>query len=96
MKSAKRRPPEIEAFLANLDEVFQKTREKTVPVYPYNRQTNTIVLPAEIEKTLRNLVLTGNKIEAVKRVTQLTGAGLRVSKDYVDGLVADDKLKQRR
>jgi len=32
------------------------------------------------------LVLTGQGVEAVKRVTELTGAGLRVSKDYVDSL----------
>ena len=94
MKSAKH-SPEIQAFLANLDEVFQKTRKKTVALYPYNQQTNTIVLPPEIEKTLRQLVLTGDGIEAVKRVTQLTGAGLRVSKDYVDNLALDNKRKPR-
>ena len=77
MKSAKR-PPEIDTFLTSLDEAFQKTRKKTVPIYPYNKQTNTITLPPDIEKTLRDLILTGNKIEAVKRVTELTGAGLRV------------------
>ena len=96
MKSAKHHLPEIEAFLAKLDEIFQKTRKKIVPLYPYNKQTNTIVLPPDVEKTLRQLVLTGNGIEGVKHVTQLTGAGLRVSKDYVDGLAADDKRKQRR
>jgi ribosomal protein L7/L12 len=94
MKSAKR-PPEIDAFLTSLDEAFQKTRKKTVPLYPYNKQTNTIVLPLEIEQTLRDLVLTGKKIEAVKRVTQLTGAGLRVSKDYVDNLALDHKRTSR-
>ncbi|MGQ0603159.1 MAG: ribosomal protein L7/L12 [Anaerolineales bacterium] len=33
-----------------------------------------------------HLVIDGNKIEAVKRVTELTGAGLRQAKDYVDHL----------
>ncbi len=95
MKSAKRRPPEVEAFLAGLEEAFERTREKTVALYPYNKQTNTIVLPPDVEKTLRYLVLTGNKIEAVKRDTQLTGAGLRLSKDYVDNLAAGNKRKSK-
>jgi ribosomal protein L7/L12 len=43
-------------------------------------------LPADIKKEISRLVSTGDKVEAVKRVTRLTGAGLRVSKDYVDGL----------
>jgi ribosomal protein L7/L12 len=94
MKSAKR-PPEIDAFLTNLDEVFQKTRKKTVPLYPYNKQTNTITLPPEIDKDLRSLIFMGNKIEAVKRVTELTGAGLRVSKDYVDNLALDNRRTAR-
>ena len=46
-----------------------------------------IRLPPDIEDELRVLVQMGKKVEAVKRVTELTGAGLRVSKDYVDGLV---------
>jgi ribosomal protein L7/L12 len=40
-----------------------------------------------VEDHLRELVRTGQKIEAVKQVTRLTGASLRVAKDYVDGLV---------
>jgi ribosomal protein L7/L12 len=43
-------------------------------------------LPAQIERELRRLVSTGNKVEAMQRVISLTGAGLRVSKDYVDTL----------
>ena len=44
-------------------------------------------MPYNIQEEMRCLVLAGKKAEAVKRVTELTGAGLRVSKDYVDGLV---------
>ena len=58
MKSAKR-PPEIDAFLTNLDEIFQKTRKKTVALYPYNKQTNTIMLPPEIENDLAQTGLNG-------------------------------------
>jgi len=95
MKSAKRYSPEVDAFLKSLEDAFERTRKKTVPLYPYNKQTNTITLPPEIENTLRKLVLTGDKIEAVKRVTELTGAGLRVSKDYVDDLEAGNKRKSK-
>ena len=56
------------------------------PPYPYNMETGGICLPKKIEGELRELVIAGNKVEAVKRVIRLTGAGLRVSKDYVDSL----------
>jgi ribosomal protein L7/L12 len=59
-----------------------------MPPYPYDKKTDTITLPAEIEQDLRRLVSTGKQIEAVKRVIHLTGAGLKVSKDYVDRLAA--------
>jgi ribosomal protein L7/L12 len=95
MKSAKRYSPEVDAFLKSLEDSFERTRKKTVALYPYNKQTNTIILPPEIEKTLRQLVLTGDKVEAVKRVIELTGAGLRVSKDYVDSLEASSKRKPK-
>ncbi len=52
----------------------------------YNKTTNTITLPAQIDKELHGLVAVDKHVEAVKRVTRLTGAGLRVSKDYVDQL----------
>jgi ribosomal protein L7/L12 len=35
---------------------------------------------------LKFILLTGNKVAAVKRVAELTGAGLRLSKDFVDEL----------
>jgi ribosomal protein L7/L12 len=60
--------------------------KKAVYPFPYHAKTNTISLPAQIERELRGLVSTGNNVEAMKRVISLTGAGLRVSKDYVDKL----------
>jgi len=83
MRKKRRIEPPI---LQRLEEEFERVRDKTPPPFPYDPQTNTITLPYEIESELRHLVMTGRKVEAVKRVTQLTGAGLRVSKDYVDGL----------
>ena len=71
-----------------LERAFSLARPKIVPLYPYDPQSKTIRMPREIERELRRLVAAGNKVEAVKRVTRLTGAGLRVSKDYVDDLAA--------
>ena len=59
--------------------------EKSAPPYPYNEKLG-IQLPPEIEQEIRNLVSGGRKVEAVQRVFQLTRAGLKNAKDYVDGL----------
>ena len=83
MPRPKRSEPPI---LAMLEKAFAKYRKKVKPLFPYDTQTDVIRLPHDIKEELRRLVLTGKKVEAVKRVTELTGAGLRVSKDYVDSL----------
>jgi len=83
MPRPKRSEPPI---LAMLEKAFAKYRKKVKPRFPYDAQTDVIRLPHDIKEELRRLVLTGKKVEAVKRVTALTGAGLRVSKDYVDSL----------
>ena len=38
---------------------------------------------------IRRLITGGNTIAALKRVRELTGAGLKVSKDYVDRLAQE-------
>jgi len=78
--------PVLQALLVVLEKVFALLRKKAVYPFPYNENTHTISLPAQIERELRGLISTGNKAEAMKRVISLTGAGLRVSKDYVDQL----------
>jgi hypothetical protein len=74
----------MKLFLWLLDKIFQLIRKKPNPSYPYDKKTRQIKLPPHIEKEIRKLVRAGDKIQAVKKVTQLTGAGLRISKDYVD------------
>jgi ribosomal protein L7/L12 len=81
----------LKAFLMILDKMFLLVRKKFVPLYPYDKRTKAITLPKELERQLRRLVAEGNKVEAVRQVTRLTGAGLRVSKDYVDSLVRKDR-----
>lgn len=78
--------PVLQAILVVLEKIFARLRKKAVYPFPYNDSTHTISLPAQIERELRGLVSTGNKVKAMKRVISLTGAGLRVSKDYVDQL----------
>ena len=84
MPRPKRAEPPI---LAMLEEAFAKFRKKVKPPFPYDAKTQVIRLPHTIEAELRHLILTGKKVEAFRLVTELTGAGLRVSKDYVDSLV---------
>ena len=76
-------PPILKA----LNELYEKHRKKVKPLYPYDEKTNTIHLPDDIVVDLKFLILAGNKIEALKRVAELTGAGLRVLKDYLDNLM---------
>lgn len=79
--------PTVRGFLRTLEKAHEMTRDRSSPPpYPYDESTGRITLPPEIREELRRLVSEGNKIEAVKRVTKLTGAGLRASKDYVDDL----------
>jgi len=61
--------------------------KKTIPPYPYDKRANTITLPSDIDHELFHLAAGGDRVEAIKRVMELTGAGLKVSKDYVDALL---------
>ena len=83
MPCPKRAEPPI---LAMLEDAFAKFRKKVKPPFPYDAKTEVIDLPHNIIEELRFSVLTGKQVEAVKRVAELTGAGLRLSKDYVDRL----------
>jgi ribosomal protein L7/L12 len=80
--SKKSEPP----ILKTLAELNQQERPKIKPAYPFDPKTDEIHLPDEIVADLKFLLLAGNKVAAIKRVAELTGAGLRLSKDYVDAL----------
>ena len=87
-RQIKPRPNPI-PFLDTLETLFEAERDQSIPPpYPFDRDLNTIRLPREIEAHLQHLARTGHRIEAVKQVTKLTGAGLRVAKDYVDSLIS--------
>jgi ribosomal protein L7/L12 len=78
----KREPPILKA----IEELYEKERKKIPPLYPVNQKTGKIELPQDVITDLKFFLLVGNKPAAVKRVCELTGVGLRASKDFVDGL----------
>ena len=57
---------------------------RPTPLYPYDKSTNTISLPPELEKEILHTALTKGVPRAMRKVMDLTGAGLKVSKDYID------------
>lgn len=78
----KSEPPILKA----IDDLYEKTRKKVTPLYPVNKKTGKIELPDNVIADLKLFLLVGDKPAAVKRVCELTGVGLRVSKDFVDAL----------
>ena len=70
-----------------IEKLYEKTRKKITPLYPVNTKTGKIELPEDVIADLKYFLLAGNKPAAVKRVAELTGAGLRASKDFVDSLI---------
>ena len=70
-----------------LEEAFEAIRKPSIPPYPYDRETNTISLPPEVEKKVRNIASKEGLPQAVKKVAYLTGARLGISKAYVDNLL---------
>lgn len=53
---------------------------------PLTQDAGNIELSSEIVHELFHLVIDGNKTEAINRVMQMTGAGLRAARIYVDSL----------
>ena len=73
------------SLLKQLDTLHQSQRDKSQnPPYPYDAKKRIIRLPRSVEQELRQLAQNGKKPEALKRVSELTGASLIVSKDYID------------
>jgi len=77
----------VQALLNRLEAVFEQERDKSVkPLYPIVENGKEIKLPQDVEKRLHQMAKTRKAPQAVKEVAYLTGAGLRVAKDYVDRL----------
>ena len=77
----------VEDFLDSLDQLYQSRQNNSNPPYPVDPKTKRIELPQYIDRELIGLCEQGDKPKAVQHVTKLTGAGLRISKDYVDALL---------
>ena len=76
--------PIVKSFQLFLELLFKLRRNKPMPLYPYDKKIKKITLPNKDKKEIYQLVKIGDKPNAVKKVAELTGASLRVSKDYVD------------
>ena len=75
-------------FLDQLEKLHQLQKDNLKkPPYPYDEKKGIIRIPKKVEEELKHLTRNGKKIEAMKKVGELTGASLRVCKDYVDSLL---------
>lgn len=79
--------PVVKGFLLGIDKLYQATRKRIEPTYPYDENTGTVVLPNEVEKDVYRTAVQEGKPKAIKKVAELTGATLRISKNYVDYLL---------
>lgn len=61
---------------------------RPTPIYPYDKSTDTISLPPALKEEILHIASTKGVPVAMKKVMDLTGAGLKVSKGYIDGLLA--------
>ena len=86
--------PILKVFLLLLDKLYQAKRKSHTPLYPYDKSRNTISLPPEVRKEIGYLVMQGRKPEALKKVANITGASLRISKDYIDDLAEARAIPQ--
>ena len=87
--------PIFRGFLWGLDKLYQATRKRIEPKYPYDESTSTITLPKNIEKEIYWMAVQEGKPKAVKNVTELTGATLRISKNYVDYILIAKRTRLR-
>jgi hypothetical protein len=61
--------------------------QKSTPPFPVDPDTNTLHLPSEVVHELFHLVKDDQKVEAVNRVMELTGASQKTAQAYVDTLL---------
>jgi ribosomal protein L7/L12 len=75
--------------LADAVRIVDKLGAKAAPAggsAPATGRAITANIGPDHQAEIRSLVAAGDKIEAIKRVRQLTGMGLKEAKDYVDQL----------
>ena len=74
----RRKNPAAKTFTGNVDSV--DARDMPVSRAPAK------VMPHDMDAELRALLASGNKIEAIKRVRQQTGLGLKEAREYIERL----------
>ena len=57
------------------------------PPFPVDPHTNAIQLPSEVVHELFHIVKDGQKVEAVRRVMELTGVNQKIAQEFVDTLL---------
>ena len=72
---------------ANRVDSSPKNTTRPTPPYPYDKDTDTISLPPALKKDVLDTALAKGVPVAMKKVMEFTGAGLKVSKSYIDDLV---------
>ncbi|MBN1042250.1 50S ribosomal protein L7/L12 [Clostridium botulinum] len=51
-----------------------------------NKIDNQVGVPNTINDEIKNLILEGKKVEAIKKYRIITGIGLKEAKEYIDSL----------
>ncbi len=51
-----------------------------------NKIANQVGVPNTINDEIKNLILEGKKVEAIKKYRIITGIGLKEAKEYIDSL----------
>ena len=64
--------PFFEAFLWGLDKLFQITRKRVEPTYPYDSKTGKIILPKNIENEIYQMAIKSDKPKAVRARQEIT------------------------
>lgn len=80
----------------SVEEALKSRRQFPVPPYPLDTKSNKIRLPGSVRQEVRLILQKQGKPAAMQRVMHLTGAGLRVAKEYVDKLEKPASKKRKK
>ncbi|MEM7117621.1 MAG: hypothetical protein AAF614_34635 [Chloroflexota bacterium] len=94
--SDQKKPYKDPAKRPSMPDAIKARSQFPVPPYPLDPKTRKIRLPASVRQEVRAILKKEGKPAAMKRVMQLTGGGLRDSKDYVDKLEKPAGKKRRK
>ena len=91
-----KKPYKDPAKRPSMPDAIKARSQFPIPPYPIDPKTRKIRLPASVRQEVRELLQTEGKPAAMKHVMNLTGGGLRDSKEYVDKMEKPASKKRRR